>query len=367
MFATVIRRSRWRTAAVGTGLAAIAFLVLQFPDAVAGGVRRGLSLCASVMIPSLFPFLVLGGVLVRSGVAAALGRRLEPATRWLFGLPGCCAAGILIAFVGGYPAGGMVIAELVRSGQLQKDDGRRMLRFCVNGGPGFVIGAVGAELMNNAAFGAVLFGAQLVASLILGVACAPRRRPATKISAPVAPRSSLPTALAQAVTAACHSLLSLCGFVVLFAAVSALFDTVGIGDNPVLFALLSCLLEVNGGCAAAAEITAAAPLLLGFAVGFGGLSVHCQLADILHGTGVMSVSFMVSRAAHGALTAVLTVLFLQFIPIPLSVGAPFDTPLTVQASYGGAAVSAAMLLLCGVWMLSVSPSLDKEHGGRYNK
>ncbi len=369
MLATVVRCSRWRAVLTGLGVAAAGCLVLQFPDAVAGGVRHGLSLCAAVTIPSLFPFLVLGGVLVRSGMAAALGRRLERVTRWLFGLPGCCAAGIVVSFVGGYPAGAMVIAELVRSRQITPDDGRRMLRFCVNGGPGFVISAVGAELMNSAAFGGLLFGAQLLASMMLGVIYAKRKCRTAPSAAPAGlPRLSLPAVIARAVTAACQSLLSLCGFVVLFTAVSSLLNAMGVLDNnPVLFALLSSVLEVNGGCVAAAKLPAVAPLLLGFAVGFGGLSVHCQITDILHGTGVMSHSFFAARAAHGMLTAVLTVLLLKMVPLSLSVGSGFDAPVTVQTSYGGTAVSVAMLLLCGVWLLTVAPSIDKNRVERYNE
>lgn len=67
--------------------------LLVWPQAAAGGVSRGLSICSSVIIPSLFPFLVLAGFLVRSGISAAIGRRLEGLTRALFGLPGCAPRG----------------------------------------------------------------------------------------------------------------------------------------------------------------------------------------------------------------------------------------------------------------------------------
>ena len=100
-------------ACVGAGAA-----LLLWPEATSTGVSRGLSICSSVIIPSLFPFLVLSGFLVKSGVSAALGRRLERPTRFLFGLPGCCAAGILIGFIGGYPAGAIAVGELMKQGAL---------------------------------------------------------------------------------------------------------------------------------------------------------------------------------------------------------------------------------------------------------
>lgn len=44
-----------------------------------------------------------------------------------------------------------------------------MLRFCVNGGPAFIISAVGAGMMGSVRFGVVLFTAHLLASLLIGI------------------------------------------------------------------------------------------------------------------------------------------------------------------------------------------------------
>lgn len=104
MFVKTIHKSGIQTALLLAGIVAAAAALLHWPQAVSGGVSRGLSICSTVIIPSLFPFLVLAGFLVRSGVGAALGRRLERPVRFLFGLPGCCASAILIGMIGGYPA-----------------------------------------------------------------------------------------------------------------------------------------------------------------------------------------------------------------------------------------------------------------------
>jgi len=92
VFVKTIHKSGIQTALLLAGIVAAAAALLHWPQAVSGGVSRGLSICSTVIIPSLFPFLVLAGFLVRSGVGAALGRRLERPVRFLFGLPGCCAS-----------------------------------------------------------------------------------------------------------------------------------------------------------------------------------------------------------------------------------------------------------------------------------
>lgn len=342
--------------------------ILWRPQAVAGGISRGLAICATVLIPSLFPFLVLGGFLTRSGVAAAIGRRAEGVTRRLFGLPGCCAAGILIGAVGGYPAGGVVVGELVRSGRISVGEGRRMLRFCVNGGPGFVISAVGVGLLGNAPLGMLLFAAQLTAAMLIGVVGTPResRRQKTTLLQGL-PRPLPPTAaLVESVTAACESLLYMCGFVLLFSSVLALADVSGVtgwlgggtvSGEAVWSALIACVLEVGCGCAAAVTLPEQALWFVAFAIGFGGLSVQCQLASSLRGLGLIDRTFFAARLIHGMLTVVIARLLLRWIPLPHAVIGMQGRP-AVEAFSGSVVLSVALLILGGVWMLTVG-RLDK--------
>lgn len=334
------------------GIALVGYGLLAFPRAAAGGISRGLSVCGEVVLPALFPFLVLGGFLVRSGCAAAIGRRLSRLTRPLFGLPGCTAPVILIAFIGGYPAGAGAAAQLYREGHLTREEGRHLLRFCVCGGPGFIVNAVGAGLAGSTVYGWTLYAANVLAALILGMLARPPKAAPTPKNQPQPSRpAAIPAALVDAVTAACETSLYMCGFVLLFSALLSLCDAVGL--TAVLgraAPLLPCILEVSSGSTAAVR----SPLLLGFALGFGGLSVHCQIAAAARGTALVTPSFFLSRLAHGLLGALLTRLLYAIIPQPLPVFGTAAVPVAHLFS-GSAAVSAALLLLCGIWMLSVPP------------
>lgn len=376
MFVKTVRAAHLKMGGLLLLILAAGAALLVWPQAAAGGVSRGLSICSGVIIPSLFPFLVLAGFLVRSGISAAIGRRLEGLTRALFGLPGCCAPGILIGFIGGYPTGGMAVGELVESGQITEEEGRRMLRFCVNGGPAFIISAVGAGMMGSVRFGVVLFTAHLLASLLMGIGGgigARHRRgepPACKKRAcPVAQKSSPATAFVDSVNAACRSLLYMCGFVVLFAALLALLDVSGAtaaftrfltlpfalagADTAALSALLPCLLEVSCGCVEASGAGAAAPLLLGAALGWGGLSVHCQLAASLRGQRLMGRGFFAFRLLHALLGGLLTALLLRFVPIPVTVWQS-STGALVKPFSGPVVASAALLIMCGMLLLTTA-------------
>ena len=379
MFIKTLHKSAMKTGGQLAALAGAAAALLIWPQAVAGGVSRGLSICGTVIIPSLFPFLVLAGFLVRSGISAALGRRLERPTRFLFGLPGCCAAGILVGFIGGYPAGGIAAGELLEGGYITRTEGRRMLRFCVNAGPAFIISAVGAGMMGSVRMGAVLFAAHILASLLLGIGGRiwdGRSRKNEPEERSVLRTKRLPAAAAfvESVNSACRSLLSMCGFVVLFAAILALCDASGVtgfvqqalllpfhligADGSGLNCLFPCLLEVSCGAVEAAGAGSLAPMLQGKAVGCGAHSVHCQLAANLHAYKVMDRGFFAARAVHAALGGLLTVLLFRIIPMPLETFSPL-TDAKVTPFSNSIVASVALLMMCAMLLLVTA---SKEPG-----
>ena len=59
MFVKTIHKSSLKNGGLFLLMAGAAMALLTWPQAVAGGVSRGLSICGTVIIPSLFPFLVL--------------------------------------------------------------------------------------------------------------------------------------------------------------------------------------------------------------------------------------------------------------------------------------------------------------------
>lgn len=111
-----MKKGRLVFAAVAAALAAAG--ILCFPGQCAQGAKQGLSFCGNILIPSIFPFLVLSVFVVNSGVSKALSRLLDPVTKRLFRLPGSAGATVLIGLTGGYPSGARGIKALLDSGEI---------------------------------------------------------------------------------------------------------------------------------------------------------------------------------------------------------------------------------------------------------
>ena len=125
----------------GGAAAVLALLLLIRGAAAAQGVRDGIDLCVTSVIPALFPFFAASQLLVSLGAAEALGRAAGPLFRRLFGMDGAGAAAYLRGLIGGYPLGAKTAESLVRQGLLTPEDGALLLTFCNNAGPAFILGS----------------------------------------------------------------------------------------------------------------------------------------------------------------------------------------------------------------------------------
>lgn len=296
---------------------AMAALLLFSSEAVMSA-RRGLELCGRVIIPSLFPFFVVSSVMRLCGLTERLGHLLAPVMSKLFGVSGSGGAAFVLGVTGGYPLGASVVAELVRDGTVDTREGERLLAFCNNSGPAFILGAAGCGIFGSAGYGLLLYAAHVLAAATVGLlfsgSCAPGARP------PVRSRCvSFGEALPEAVKTSVPTILTVCGFVVVFTVCVGTLAAAGIfsslaGEISVSTgvglrfsrALLTGFLEIGSGIGAM-EGLAPTPVnlaLCSFIIGWGGVSVHLQTSAVVSGTGMKTARHTAGRFLCGIIAAV---------------------------------------------------------------
>lgn len=287
-------------------LTAFCALMLRSP-AAAEGARRGLSVCAVSLVPSLLPFFTLSNLLAALGLADILSARAGGLMRRLFHISGAGAQAFFLGVTGGYPLGAAAVAELRRQGAVTKDEAERLLAFSNNSGPAFILGAVGGILQNPRA-GLLLYGTHVLAAVLVGIAMR-GRKPPEYASVPQAPGASepfsrvFPAAAARAVS----STLTVCGYVVLFSAILGMITPLELLP-PLVRAVCVGFIELGSGVAALSGMAPAPDALTAaaFMLGWGGLSVHCQTLAALEGTDISIARHTLGRALCGLLAAVST-------------------------------------------------------------
>lgn len=332
----LLGRSWVRDLLLGIGLAGGAAALLCYPQQAMEAARSGLLLCGNVIIPSLFPFFVLSALVVELGLAGALGRLLEPLMGVLFRVNGSCASAVALGFLGGYPVGARTAIELYRKGMCTKTEAQRLLAFCNNSGPAFILGVVGTGVFASSRAGLLLYLAHAAASVCVGILfrfyrAGEGKQGPSHLTQVEAKRFS--AAFTGAVTSGLASVLNICAFVVLFTVIIRLLvlsgilpflaGLVGFLLSPLGFdqiwaqRLLTGFLEVSTGVSALAgegnlpgRLTLAA-----FLLGWAGLSVHCQVLTFLGGSGLSAETYLAGKLLHGLLSAFFTAGLSRILPL----------------------------------------------------
>lgn len=258
--------------------AAIIFaaLLLLHPEAAAAAVRDGLQLCARTVVPSLFPFFVVTTLLLQLGLDSVIRPLCAPFMQPLFRLHGQCAAPLLAGLLGGYPTGARAAAQLYEQGGISRAEAERLLGFCNNCGPGFLIGFVGAGVLGSAQTGVWLLAIHAAAALISGaILCRLPGAPATAALPCRLPAQErrFARSLTASVSGALTSTLGVCAYVVFFRTVAALLPAA-------LPAAALGAMEMVVGMAALSGDAAGFITAAGLAA-WGGVSVHCQTMSVV--------------------------------------------------------------------------------------
>ena len=258
--------------------AATAALVFAAPQTCAEALRQGLALCGGSLLVSLFPFLVVSALIMRSGAGEVLGVLLWPVVRCI-GLRSRSAGSVLlIGLVGGFAPAAAAAAEAVRSRELTPQEASALLPACICSGPSFVILTVGEQLLGSRTAGVCLFAAQalagwLTAALLCRVCGIPEPLPVPPAAAQAEPPPALDAILAQAAV----TYLKLCGFVLYFRLLAA---GCGLLLPAVLAPFPAMLLEVCSGCDYAARTGLWASGLCCAALSVQGASVLLQVRTL---------------------------------------------------------------------------------------
>lgn len=335
-----------------TAVLAAACALLLFPAQAAQGAKNGVDYSLNILVPSLYPFMVLSVFVVKSGLSERLGSALEKPTQALFHLPGGAAASIVMSVIGGYPAGARSAAALYEAGLVTQKQAERMMCFCVNAGPSFVVTAVGVGFLKSARAGAILFASQLVSFLVMGVFTGifSRGEPDPGGQQKKQPSRGTAQALIDSAADAAYSTLMMCCLVILFAAGMNLLRTAL--TVPALSVVVSAMLEVTGGCADLAR--SGAPLwAFALAIGWSGACVHLQVFSCLGSLKIRKAHFALCRLAQGVVSAAACVGLTQLFPQSTETFSNISEPVT--AAFSGSVPSAAALAVLCVALLFSMP------------
>ncbi len=288
---------------ISLALCVLITMFLVFEETLTEAARDTLHLSALHIIPALFPYMVISSVTVSLGLLDPICRFLP--TRRLFHLPQSSASVIVTGMIGGFPTGAIGAGKLYESGSISREEASRVCALASCASPTFIIGTVGT--LWGREYAVFLLVAQTVTAFIIAAILAIGKR-----SIPIAEnsvKSSHPApirAVCSAISEGATSCVIICGYIVFF---RVLITLIGILVPP-LYEYAAAILEFSTGVITGASHGGIFGIsITGFSVGFSGVSVFMQNANIISRHGIPNSPILVTKFIHGALLSLASAIY----------------------------------------------------------
>ena len=320
-------------------------ILITKPDICRNGTISGILLCGRVIIPSLFPFTMCVLFIINSDTVNHLNF-ISPFTKALTGFPADIFIIVLLSFVGGYPIGAKLLNNAVTMKRLTPNQAGVILNFCVNAGPAFIVAAVGNGILGSQKSGIILLCSHIISGIILSLISrflsSEEIENQNKEKIHINPADNFVMSAAEASKA----ILSICGFIILFSSINAYIRF--FGESVKILKVLRLILEVTNAVTLTDNI-----YLISFLLGFGGISVWCQVFAVARKIKINYARFVIFRILHGTLSILVTAVLLKLFCVSLPAFSNQKVS-DFTCFYSSAALGISLLLMGIVFVISLS-------------
>lgn len=312
--------------------------------------KNGLTLWATCVVPSLFPFFVITNLLTHTKIVKFVGKLLDKFMRPIFNVPGIGGFAFVMGLISGYPVGAKIVSDFRENGMVTKDEGERMLAFTNNSGPLFIISSVGISLFGDTTTGLLLLGTHILSCITVGIILGKFSKKSdeefriihnssksnykTNTTSSDVSLKNLGEILGNSINSSISTILMIGGFVVIFSVIISILNQTHALDllskflNPILAFLgfdlsfakpvLSGIIELTNGVNLVSSIHIKAIsqniVLCAFLLGFGGFSVLLQVFSIVAKTDLSMKKYCIGKFLQGIFAGIYTFIALKIFP-----------------------------------------------------
>ncbi len=265
---------------------AVFLLTMLFSETVSLSVQNSLQLCLQTLIPALYPYFVLNGMLIDCGIDL------------LFPSP---TAAFIISLLCGYPLGTRTVCEMYQQNRLSQKQANALLLCTANTSPGFMLTIIGDVILESRYFGIVFLLIQTICATVLFLIAVPKK---AEHNLSGVKSVSFIDALIDNLQKSTQQILFVCACTVIF---GILFDGImqtGIRNFLSLIALTELIHGVN-------LFTRDTAMQLAAVVGFSGISVLMQCAFFIKNADLKVRYLILGKICYGTWMPLLLSLWIK--------------------------------------------------------
>lgn len=288
----------------------IFFSAIFLSDELSELVREGLLLSVNVILPSIFPFLIITDLTIRFVRFERVGV-LRKVFERIFKVNGAALSAYLCGLLCGFPIGARLALTLYENGNISKCECERLMAFANNASPAYAICAVGLGMRNSLTDGIFLYLAIVISSIATGAITGIKKKYYQNNDFILWQKYSFVNSVKSSVSVA----TSVCGFVTVFAIVSGALKMI-IG-NDYIFAFVIPFFEIGNAALYLSDLHilggTSTLALTAFSLSFSGLCVAAQTLSIIDSEKVLSFRrYVPIKLLQGLIAAALIGIFSLF-------------------------------------------------------
>ena len=260
---------------------ALLCVFLIFSPEASYSAKKGITLCAGVVAPTLFPIFVINGLLVSTGTAHRLSKAFSYPIRKLFGINEIGVYPALMGLICGAPSGCIALSSTLEDNSVTRNEASVIAVLSSPISFSFLYATVGIKMLGSVKLGVLLYFINVLSSIaagrILQAATAEKMKDHRHAPSLFKQKYHSSFQLSQAITDAVSKIVSICGAIVFFSSLSGIISSISAIPFPIR-ALTSLFLEITSG---AKLISDGMPVNTAFlylcaGCGWSGASIICQ-------------------------------------------------------------------------------------------
>lgn len=282
---------------------------------------EGLKICTNILIPSMFVFLIISEFFYKTKALNLILKPFSFLCEKFFKIDRKLGPVVFYSLISGYPAGANLIASLLKENVISKKTASRMLYFCINSGPAFLIGGISIPLSNSITFGLILIISQTISFFVIGILTSFGVK-LEKINIKNQKEYTISTALVSSVKNSVRNMAIICGFALFFSAIVNLIfslNFLNINSYFYLKPLVAGFFEITNGVMQTTQINNINIfLIITLLTSFGGLCVHFQIFTIMSQIKISFKKFYLWRILYCLINLTTATFFFTKFTIPIS-------------------------------------------------
>ena len=287
----------------------LSFIMIALSKEIKEGVYNGLTFSFTTIIPTLFPFYILSD-LWSAWFRVKKDSTLSKIFEKIFNINSCGLTAMISGIVCGFPIGVKSASQLYIKNEITYDEFERLSGFVNNPSASFIISGVGAGMLGDTRAGFLLYVSVIFSSALVGNVFRNSKSKSKNTDVNIRQSFNLVDSIKNAATTS----ISVASYIIFFSGLISVVNSAV--PSEALRSVISSFLEVSNATkliVLCSDFDLPMKLgLIGFSLGFSGLSVHMQAMSFFGGAPFPRKYFRM-KLLQGVLSALLSFTLAGFL------------------------------------------------------